>query len=68
MLAKIEDLKTQFYGFIENKCLARVIEVVLKGKHLEIDSLTVDPNYFRKGIESKLIRYVLEAFNFLKQL
>ena len=60
----IENSKTQFYGFIENKCLAGVIEVVLKGKHLEIDSLTVDPNYFRKGIANKLISYVLEAFNF----
>ena len=60
----IENSKTQFYGFIEKKYLAGVIEVVLKGKHLEIDSLTVDPNYFRKGIANKLISYVLEAFNF----
>ena len=42
----IEDSKTQFYGFIEDNCLAGVIEVALSGKHLEIDSLTVDPNYF----------------------
>jgi len=60
----IKNSKTQFYGFSENKCLAGVIEVVLKGKNLEIDSLTVDPNYFRKGIANKLISYVLEVFNF----
>ncbi|MDO6709037.1 GNAT family N-acetyltransferase [Photobacterium sp. 1_MG-2023] len=60
----IEDSKTQFYGFIEDNCLAGVIEVALNGKHLEIDSLTVDPNYFRKGIATKLINYALEAFKF----
>jgi len=60
----IESSTTQFYGFIEGKCLAGVIEIVLKGEHLDIDSLTVDPNYFRKGIANKLISYVLEAFNF----
>ena len=60
----IEDSKTQFYGFIEDNCLAGVIEVALSGKHLKIDSLTVDPNYFRKGIATKLINYTLEAFNF----
>jgi ribosomal protein S18 acetylase RimI-like enzyme len=60
----IENSKTQFYGFIENKCLAGVIEIALKGEHLEINSLTVDPNYFKKGIASKLINHVLEVFNF----
>lgn len=60
----IENSKTQFYGFIENHSLAGVIEVSLKDKHLEIDSLTVDPNYFRKGIASKLISHVLEALDF----
>ena len=40
----IESSKTQFYGFIENKCLAGVIEIDLKDEHLEINSLTVDPN------------------------
>jgi len=60
----IENSKTQFYGFIENKCLAGVIEVSLKGKYLDIDSLTVDPSYFRKGIANKLISYVLGAFDF----
>ena len=60
----IEKSKTQFYGFIENKCLSGVIEIILKGKHLEIYSLTVVPSQFRKGIANKLISYVLEIFNF----
>jgi ribosomal protein S18 acetylase RimI-like enzyme len=60
----IENSKTQFYGFSENKCLAAVIEIVIEGKHLKIDSLTVDPSYFRKGIANKLINYVLALMNF----
>ena len=55
---------TQLFGFSENNCLAAVIEIVVEGKHLEIDSLTVDPNYFRKGIADKLISYVLGINNF----
>jgi len=60
----IEHSKTLFYGFSENECLAAIIEIVIEDKHLEIDSLTVDPNYFRKGIANKLISYVLEIIDF----
>jgi len=57
---------TQFYGFIEGECIAAVIEVAISDRHLEIHSLTVDPNYFRKGIASKLISFALEAIDFVK--
>lgn len=60
----IENSKTQFYGYSENQCLAAIIEIVVEDKLLKIDSLTVDPNYFRKGIANKLISYVLERINF----
>ena len=60
----IENSKTQFYGFIEDKCLAAVIEIVIKDTHLEINSLTVDPSHFRKGIANKLMSYVLERIDF----
>jgi ribosomal protein S18 acetylase RimI-like enzyme len=59
----IENSKTLFYGFSENQCLAAIIEIVIEDKHLEIYSLTVDPNYFRKGIANKLIRYVLQMID-----
>ena len=55
----IQNSTTQFYGFIENNCLAGVIEIVIENKRLEIDSLTVNTHYFRKGIAHKLIDYVL---------
>jgi len=60
----IENSKTQFYGFSENECLAAIIEIVIADKRLDIYSLTVDPNYFRKGIANKLISYVLEVIDF----
>lgn len=60
--------KTKFYGFSENNSLAAIIEIVIEGKHLEIHSLTVDPQHFRKGIADKLIDYVLETFDFSEAL
>ena len=60
----IENSKTLFYGFSENECLAGVIEIVIENKQLDINSLTVDPNYFKKGIANKLITYVLDKFYF----
>lgn len=58
----IENSKTLFYGFNENSCLAAIIEISIKDKRLEIDSLTVDPKFFRKGIAGKLISFALNAF------
>ena len=60
----IENSTTLFYGFSESDCLAAIIEIVIEDKHLDINSLTVDPNYFKKGIASKLISYVLGITDF----
>jgi len=67
LLRRTKDIassKKQFYGFSENNCLAAIIEIVIKDKRLEIDSLTVDPHYFRKGIANKLISYALNSVDF----
>ncbi|MFT7007207.1 MAG: ribosomal protein S18 acetylase RimI-like enzyme [Colwellia sp.] len=64
----IENSTTQFYGFIESECITAIIEIVIEGQLLDINSLTVDPNYFRKGIASKLISYVLETIDFSKAI
>lgn len=67
LLRSINDIKnseTQFYGFIENECIAAVIEIVMENKQLEINSLTVDPKYFRQGIAGRLISYILENMDF----
>ncbi|ALQ08375.1 GNAT family N-acetyltransferase [Pseudoalteromonas fuliginea] len=55
----IKKSETTFYGYSENECLAAVIEVDTNNECLDICSLTVDPNHFKKGIASKLISYVL---------
>ncbi|MEW6982474.1 GNAT family N-acetyltransferase [Colwelliaceae bacterium 6471] len=60
----IANSTTDFYGFTENKCLAAIIEIDIEESRLDIHSLTVDPQYFRKGIADKLINYVLEIGGF----
>jgi ribosomal protein S18 acetylase RimI-like enzyme len=62
LLRQVQDIqhsKTVFYGIRENECLAGVIEIAIEGHTLGIESLTVNPNYFRKGIGHKLIDFVL---------
>ncbi|NQZ90382.1 MAG: GNAT family N-acetyltransferase [Colwellia sp.] len=56
--------QTDFYGFSDNNCLAAIIEIIIVDNHLEINSLTVDPTYFRKGIADKLLSYILTSFEF----
>ncbi|GLX79804.1 N-acetyltransferase [Thalassotalea insulae] len=60
----IELSSTQFYGFIEGESIAAILEVELKEQQLDINSLTVDPHYFRKGIASKLISFALEKIKY----
>jgi ribosomal protein S18 acetylase RimI-like enzyme len=60
----IKSSKTLFYGFYENDCLAAVVEIVFENRHLEIHSLTVDPDHFRKGLANRLLRHVLTNFDF----
>jgi len=61
---QIENSSTLFYGFSEDECLAAIIEISIADNNLEIDSLTVDPRFFRKGIADKLIAFVLESIDF----
>jgi ribosomal protein S18 acetylase RimI-like enzyme len=62
----IENSRTKFYGYSEGQCLTAVLEIALEDKCLGIDSLTVDPDHFRKGIANKLINYVLSVNDFLE--
>lgn len=60
----IADSTTNFYGFSVNGILAAVIEITYDNDHLHINSLTVEPSYFKQGIASKLINHVLTNHNF----
>ena len=64
----IASSNTLFYGFYEGDSLAGVIEITYQNNLLEIDSLTVAPEHFRKGIAGKLMKYVLNAFDFTKAI
>jgi len=66
LLRTVEDIRnstSQFFGYQESKSLAAIIEIVIHSKQLEINSLTVAPEYFRKGIAGKLMHYILTEFN-----
>ena len=58
----IQSSQTHFYGLYIDDLLAGAIELVIINERLEINSLTVDPKHFRKGIADKLIRYALTNF------
>ncbi|NVK24826.1 MAG: GNAT family N-acetyltransferase [Gammaproteobacteria bacterium] len=69
LLRSVKDIagsKSLFYGFFENTCLAAVLEVAIYDDQLDINSLTVAPNSFRRGIVDKLLKYVLSTFDFDK--
>lgn len=61
---QIEHSSTTFFGFIDNENVVAVIEVNVVGSQLEIDSLTVAPTHFKKGIAAKLIKHVLEVYEY----
>lgn len=64
----IQGSQTLFYGFYENESLAAIIEIMIDDTHLSIESLTVEPQYFKKGIAGKLISYVLDTFEFAEAI
>ncbi len=52
-----------FFGYHKNKELAGVIEIEHTIDRTEINSLVVDPKYFRRGIARKLIEFVFNNFD-----
>jgi len=57
-LEKFMDTDNTFLGFFEGNQLAAVIEVEIKTDVLDINSLVVHPDFFRRGIASKLLNFV----------
>lgn len=60
----IQQSTTSFFGFHEQNDLAAVIEITTSDNKLHINSLTVLPKYFRRGIASKLMDFVLLSNDF----
>ena len=53
---------THFYGFLKNDELTALIEIDVDENQLEICSLVVDPLFFRQGLASQMMEYILEKF------
>ena len=53
--------ETIFYGYFKEEFLTAVIEIKECDGSTHIQSLVVDPTYFRQGIASKMLQYVLDT-------
>ncbi|MEW7278676.1 GNAT family N-acetyltransferase [Aquimarina sp. 2201CG1-2-11] len=49
---------TEFYAFYKDKEIVALIEVSGDDRCIDIESLVVDPAYFRNGIGAQLMRYI----------
>lgn len=54
--------ETCFYGIHANTNIVAVIEISVLAKRTEIHSLVVHPGYFRKGLATSLLSFVIETF------
>jgi ribosomal protein S18 acetylase RimI-like enzyme len=54
---------TAFFGYLKNKELAGVIEIEHNSDFTHINSLVVDPSFFRQGIARKLMEFVFNTFD-----
>ena len=52
-----------FYGYLTNEELVAVAEIDDTKKAIHIQSLVVDPAFFRQGIASKLIDFVFHSYD-----
>jgi len=62
-LADFLKSKTTFYGYYKTKQLAAVAEIKSLHKHTHIQSLVVDPYFFRQGIGSTMITFIMNTYN-----
>ncbi len=53
--------ETEFYGVWKAKEIAAIIETKSDGYTTHIQSLVVDPKFFRQGLARKLITFVFES-------
>ena len=52
-----------FFGYLENKEIAGIIEIEHNKNCTDINSLVVNPNFFRRGIARKLLEFVFNRFD-----
>jgi ribosomal protein S18 acetylase RimI-like enzyme len=59
--SEIRSSKSQFLGLRIDTVLAAVVEYDHRGDDLSIDSLVVHPEYFRRGLASRLLQSLLDS-------
>lgn len=57
----IIDSKTSFYGYLKKDVLMAVMEIQSSRTQIHIQSLTVDPAYFRQGIGNSLLNFAIDS-------
>ena len=62
-LAAFLESKNDFFGFFSEGQLAGVVEVDVEKDATHIQSMVVDPQYFRQGIGTALVRFVLKHYD-----
>lgn len=55
--------KNIFFGYFKNEELAGIIEIENCNNRTSINSLVVNPLYFRSGIGKKLTKFIFHKFN-----
>jgi len=56
------ECNSEFFGYANVVALVGIVEVIHTEPYTLIRSLVVDPAYFRKGIGSQLMNYVLDSY------
>ena len=54
---------TEFFGYFKNQNLAGIIEIDYNNNFTHINSLVVDPKFFRQGIARRLMEFVFNTFD-----
>lgn len=55
--------ETEFYGYYENQEIVAVIEIENNKDSTHIQSLVVNPKFFRQGIAQSLISYLFDSLD-----
>jgi ribosomal protein S18 acetylase RimI-like enzyme len=62
MISDFLKSNTNFYGYFQENELAAILEIKNDPGNTHIQSLVVDPYYFRQGIGQKLVAFVFENY------
>lgn len=54
--------ENDFFGYTQNGTLVGVVEIIQKPDYIHIRSLVVSPSFFRQGIATTLMQFVLQTF------